>query len=225
MNRLYQTGIFIILCSILTSCSAQERKGKNTGPANIVVGGAFENRELTYAGMPRSINATDTSPGWNQKGQRILLTGTVYHIDEKTPAPDVLLYYYQTNTEGRYLHKPDEERSMAPNEKGQTHGYIRGWVKTDSAGRYFIYTVKPGAYPTWDEPAHIHFTVKEPNPIVEYYIDDVVFDDDKLLTQAFRNKLANRGGSGVLRLAPQGDLQVGKRNIILGLNIPDYPRK
>lgn len=114
---------------------------------------------------------------------------------------------------------------MAPNELGQTHGYIRGWVKTDTAGKYFIYTVRPGTYPTNDEPAHIHITVKEPNDIKEYYIDDFVFDDDKLLTSLKRQKMDNRCGSGILRLVQNGNLQIGERNLILGLNIPDYPNK
>ena len=115
---------------------------------------------------------------------------------------------------------------MPPNEKGQTHGYIRGWVKTDSLGRYFIYTVRPGKYPAGDFPAHIHLTIKEPDEINEYYIDDIVFDDDKLLTTAYRKKMENRAGSGVVRMERQKDsLLVGERNIILGLNIPDYPIK
>jgi len=111
----------------------------------------------------------------------------------------------------------------APNELGQTHGYIRGWVKTDADVYYFIYTVRPGIYPTKDEPDHIHITVKEPNNFNEYYIDDFVFDDDKMLTTAKRKKMENRCGSGVLRMVQKGDLLVGERNIILGLNIPDYP--
>jgi protocatechuate 3,4-dioxygenase beta subunit len=113
---------------------------------------------------------------------------------------------------------------MPPNKQGQTHGYIRGWVKTDAEGKYFIYTIKPGTYPTRDAPAHIHFTVKEPNDIKEYYIDDVVFDDDPLLNTEARAKLENRCGSGIVRLAAKESLQVGERNLILGLNIPNHPK-
>lgn len=203
----------VIFTSILLSCNGQ------------TVGGAFENSEFTYYGIPKIISSSDTSSGWKQKGQKILLTGIVYQQDGKTPASNVLLYYYHTNTEGKYLHKPEEKRSMPPNELGQTHGYIRGWVKTDTMGKYFIYTVRPGTYPTNDEPAHVHITVKEPNDIKEYYIDDFVFDDDKLLTSAKRKKMENRCGSGVLRMVQNGDLQIGERNLILGQNIPDYPNK
>jgi protocatechuate 3,4-dioxygenase beta subunit len=223
MKRLYKIGLLIVLCNFLTSCNAQKKESNKTTNNSQSVGGAFENREFTYYGIPKTISSTDTSSGWNQPGQKILLTGTVYQIDGKTPAPNVLLYYYHTNTEGRYIHRPEEKRSMPPNEQGQTHGYIRGWVKTDSAGLYHIYTVKPESYPNFDEPAHVHVTVKEPNDINEYYIDDFVFDDDKLLTSVKRNRLQNRCGSGILSMVQKDDLQVGKRNIILGLNIPDYP--
>lgn len=219
------TIILVLLLStqlcVVSGCQGQSKP--ESMPEK--VGGAFENSEYTYYGIPKVVSSTDTSAGWNQQGPKMLLTGTVYQSDGKTPAPDVLLYYYHTNTEGRYLHKPDEERSMPPNSLGQTHGYIRGWVKTDRQGRYFIYTVRPGTYPTRDEPAHVHVTVKEPNALNEYYIDDFVFDDDELLTSAKRKKLENRGGSGVLRLVRVDGMMVGERNLFLGLNIPGYPIK
>ena len=131
-----KTFFLFLVTYILLSCNGQR------------VGGNFENSEFTFNGITKAISAVDTSSGWTQNGQKILLTGIAYHQDGITPAPNVLIYYYQTNIEGRYVHKPMEKRSMPPNEKGQTHGYIRGWVKTDSSGRYFIYTVRPGKYPT-----------------------------------------------------------------------------
>jgi len=35
--------------------------------------------------------------------------------------------------------------------------------------------------------------------------------------------MENRGGSGILRVLVSGDLQIAEHNIILGLNIPNYP--
>lgn len=224
MKRLYQIGLLFTLGTFI-SCNGQTKQSNGTTPNQQSISGAFGTSVFTYYGIAKTISASDTSSGWNQNGQKILLTGIVYQIDGKTPAPDVLLYYYQTNTDGKYLHKPEETRSMPPNELGQTHGYIRGWVKTDKEGKYYIYTIRPGTYPTNDEPAHVHLTVKEPNDLNEYYIDDFVFDDDKLLTSVKRKKMENRSGSGVLRIVQKGDLQIGERNIILGLNIPDYPQK
>ncbi len=213
--------------TFLTECTGQQNKTAQQPASENAnrpkqVGGNFENKEFTYYGIPKNILQIDTSSGWGQSGQKILLTGIVYQPDGKTPAPEVLIYYYHTNIEGRYLHRPEEKRSMPPNELGQTHGYIRGWVKTDSNGVYKIFTVRPGIYPTRDEPAHIHATIKEPNDINEYYIDDFVFDDDPFLTATKRKKMYNRCGSGILKLVPNNHLFVGERNMVLGLNIPDY---
>lgn len=170
---------------------------------------------------PTDISWTDKSPGWKLSGPKLLITGIVYQPDGRTPAPHVVIYYYHTNTEGRYIHLSEEPRSMPPNAQGQTHGHIRGWVKTGANGIYEIYTVRPGKYPHFEDPAHIHLTVQEPNRN-EYYIDDVVFDDDPLLTTSKRLKMENRGGTGVVRLVKKGDLFIGERNIILGLHIPGY---
>lgn len=175
-------------------------------------------------GIPQNIASTDTSAGWKQAGQKILITGIIYKSDARTPAPGVVLYYYHTNTEGKYLHKENEKRSLPPNTEGQTHGYIRGWVKTDSAGKYSIYTVRPGVYPTRDEPAHIHLTISEPGLEKSYYVDEVVFDDDKFLTTERRKKMENRGGSGIVRMLQKDSVQIAEHNIILGLNIPGYAK-
>ncbi len=204
-----------VLC--LTACSGQSANKPK-------IGGAFENSAFTYAGMPRYIDATDTSAAWKEAGQRICITGTVYAADGKTPVPDVLLYYYQTNTSGKYIHRPEIPKSMTPNAAGQTHGYIRGWVKTDCYGKYAIYTIRPGVYPTMDAPAHIHMTVKEPNAIPEYYIDDIVFDDDVLVNTQYRRKMENRCGSGIVKLLDAGTYKVGERDVILGLHIPNHPQ-
>lgn len=131
----------------------------------------------------------------------------------------MVVYHYHTDITGRYKHRPEVPESMPPIEKGQTHG----WVKSNAKGQYFINTVRPGTYPTRDEPAHVHLTVKEPNEISEYYVDDMVFDDDPLLTTAKRVSLENRAGSGVVRLVKKDGLWVGERDIRLGLHIPDYP--
>lgn len=211
-----------ILCLLIVYVSIISCNGQPSSTQPKKVGGPFENPEFTYYGIPKVFSSSDTSAAWYLAGEKLLLTGTVFGSDGKTPSPDVLIYYYQTNSEGRYIHKPDVSKSMPPNELGQTHGFIRGWVKTDKDGKYYIYTTRPGVYPTRDEPAHIHVTIKEPNDINEYYIDDFVFDDDEILNTARRRKMENRGGSGVLRLVKQNDMFIGERNIFLGLNIPDY---
>lgn len=222
MYKYYPFFVLIFLFSLFPSCigqsnntnkSNQNRQGINQG----LVGGPFENSEFMYIGMPEKINSVDTSAGWTQIGQKLLINGKILKPDGKTPASDVILYYYHTDTKGHYANKPELDKRVA------RHGYIRGWVKSDKNGNYSIYTVRPGSYPNSNSSAHIHPSIKEPNPINEYYIDEFVFDDDSLLTKRQRKKLENRGGSGILKVSNSGDMQIANHTIILGLNIPNYP--
>jgi len=207
-----------MLTSLLLSCNGQSTSTtKNQTTKGGIVGGPFENGEFMYIGMPEHIEPVDTSAGWSQQGQKLLVVGTIYKLDGRTPAPNVILYYYHTDINGVYANKKGLDSRVV------RHGYIRGWVKSDSNGKYAIYTVRPAPYPNRNFEAHIHPSIKEPNIDKEYYIDEFVFDDDKLLTGDKRKKLPNRGGSGILRVFKKGELQIAEHNIILGLNIPNYP--
>lgn len=208
----------------LGGCQAQQNQSQQESVRpnvpNKIVGGGCDGCELMYLGMPDKINEVDTSAGWFEKGQKLLLTGTAFHLDGKTPASDVVIYYWHTDSEGLY----SPGKGMHPN--AREHGRLRGWVKTGPDGGYAIYTNRPAPYPNEDLPAHIHLSIKEPDVANEYYTDDIVFDDDKLLIANFKKyPPENRCGSGVLRVLIDGDLQVAEHDIILGLNIPNYPKK
>ena len=95
-------------------------------------------------------------------------------------------------------------------------------MKTNVKGEYKFTTIKPAPYPNGNIPAHIHPIVKEPDKN-EYYIDECRFDDDPLQTAQERSKSEDRGGSGIIQLTKrEGGIWSGERNIILGLNIPNY---
>lgn len=201
------------------SCAGQKNEKKQT-ETKTIVGGGCDGCELMYIGMPAEINSVDTSAGWNEKGQKLIVTGTVFQIDGKTPAKDVIVYYWQTDNDGYYSPRPEMD------ERTKQHGHIRGWVKTGADGKYTIKTIRPAPYPNDVLPAHIHFSIKEPDIENEYYTDDINFDDDKLLIPYFKKyPQENRGGSGVVRILLQDKLQIAEHNIILGLNIPNYPKK
>jgi protocatechuate 3,4-dioxygenase, beta subunit len=220
MKQAIHFVIFVFLLISLTCCNGQTKNNiptANSSNTKTFVGGGCDGCEIMYVGMPSNILSTDTSAGWTEKGQKLLITGKVYKMDGKTVAPNVIIYYWQTDNNGYY------SASKGMNEKEKRHGHIRGWVKTNESGDYSIYTIKPAHYPNDNIPAHIHTSIKEPNIDNEYYIDDFIFDDDKLLTGEKRKALENRGGSGVLRLLLNEDVQIAEHNIILGLNIPNYP--
>ena len=99
---------------------------------------------------------------------------------------------------------------------------MRGWAVSDDQGRYRFDTIRPASYPTRDVPAHIHMHVLEPG-CSTYYIDDVMFTDDPLLTPAQRRAhAAGRGGNGIVTPArTEGRWQVA-RDIRLGAGIPGH---
>lgn len=212
----------LLILGLTTGCngspSYDQKSGIASGTQTVPrVGGNCETCELMYVGMPESIDATDTSAAWSEPGQKLMVSGIVYKPDGKTPAANVVLYYWQTAKEGAYADReglnPDVRR----------HGYIRGWVQTDAKGQYSIYTIRPGSYPGRKDPAHIHMLVKEPHLPNEYYIDDILFDDDPKLTLKWRNYLDNRGGNGIVQPKQEKEVHIAQRDIILGKNITNYP--
>lgn len=222
MKPLYSLAVFALLLQFSISCNSPVKSNtQQPQPANAKkpVGGGCDGCEIMYAGMPAVLAWADTSDGWHENGQRLLVTGTVFKPDGKTPAPDVIIYYWHTDNNGHYTPKANM------NEKAKLHGYLRGWIKTDAMGRYAMYTIKPAPYPNEDMPAHIHIAIKEPHINNEYYIDDFVFDDDTLLTTEKRKALENRGGSGILHTIISDHMHMATHNIMLGLNIPHYPEK
>lgn len=214
MKKPLLSSIFLL---IFASCQAQnETKSKSVIP----VGGGCDGCELMYLGMPDTIAAADTSVGWTGATQKLIVNGTVFETDGRTPAAEVIVYYWHTDEAGFYAKKENK-----PVGDAARHGARRGWTKTGSDGHYSIYTNRPAAYPNRDSPAHIHLAIKEPAITDEYYVDELVFDDDPLLTAAKRKALENRGGSGILRPEQQAGVQVARHDVILGLHIPHYPGK
>jgi len=200
---------FSVLLSI-TGCAQQ-----NTGSK---VGGTCEGCEAIFeTPIPfDQLNWVDTLPDFKEAGPKMLITGTIYQADGKTPARNTILYVYHTDQKGVYATKGNEAGW------GKRHGYIRGWIRTHADGRYAFYTLKPAAYPREKIPAHIHPVIKEVDKN-EYYIDEYLFDDDPFLTAAERKKQEKRGGNGIIVLTKKNGLLTANRDIILGMNIPGYP--
>jgi protocatechuate 3,4-dioxygenase beta subunit len=146
------------------------------------------------------------------------IEGTVFDTRGR-PVKGVIVYAYHTNAQGVY---PTDEQF-----RGQAafrHGRLRAWVQTDETGRYTFDTIRPAPYPNTDLPAHVHMHVIEVGRCT-YYIDDLMFEDDPLLTPLMLARLTlGRGGSGVAR-PRQGaaGVQLVTRDIVLGQRINGYP--
>ena len=202
--------LFMIAISIqITGCSQSNNTKK--------IGGGCEGCEVIFASPVafEKLNWVDTLPDFNEAGPKLIISGTVYKSDGKTPAKDIVVYFYHTDQTGHYTNKYNEKGYAGRN------GYIKGWIKTNAKGEYKIYTLKPAAYPGTNIPAHIHPVIKEPNKN-EYYIDEYLFEGDPFLTASQRSRQELRGGSGIISLEKKDNMLYGKRNIILGRNIPNY---
>ena len=158
---------------------------------------------------PQELQSETTIADPGEPGRRLLLTGTVYEPDGETPADGVLLYVHHTNAKGLYPTRGDETGN------GRRHGYLRGWVLSDSQGRYKVHTIKPGSYPDRADPAHIHISVKEPGR-EEYWIDSVWFAGDPKITPRIRERRTGRGGEATVTLQedPDGTL-VARKDVVL----------
>jgi protocatechuate 3,4-dioxygenase beta subunit len=91
-----------------------------------------------------------------RRGQRLVVSGTVYAADCTTTLAGATLQVWQTDADGVY---------------GPGHGtanitccYLQGMLRPDARGRYEFTTVKPGHYQGEADapPAHIHFDVRHP---------------------------------------------------------------
>lgn len=205
-------AVILFLSLFVFSC-----KGQSSSTTERKVGGPCQDCEalLDYKKMDVKPQSIDTLPGFDTYEPKIKISGRIFQKDGKTPAKDVLLYIYHVNRDGLY------EASDQPIAWEQTHGQHRTWLKTDRNGAFTFYTFRPVAYPNTQEPEHIHIYVKEPNTI-PYYIDSYFFESDPLLTADKRQTLKNRGGSGIVKLKMEEGIWAANRDIILGLNIPDY---
>ena len=158
---------------------------------------------------PASLHSDAQIATAQEPGDRMQIAGTVFAADGKTPAPDVVIYAYQTNAQGLYAGGTPET------EASRRHGRLRAWVRTGDDGMYRFDTIKPAPYPDDTIPAHIHFTVLE-RAKRPYWIDDIVFAGEFGVTNAYRQSMTNKGGDGIVKLTrAEGGLWLAKRDIVL----------
>jgi protocatechuate 3,4-dioxygenase beta subunit len=143
----------------------------------------------------------------NEPGERLVLNGKVFNKDG-TPAAGVLIYAYHTNLQGIYEKKGDETGN------GKRHGHLRGWIKTDAQGRYQFNTIKPAAYPSRSEPAHVHFTLSSEN-MPEYWIESTLFNDDPLISPKMKADDDKGRFAHIITLTKKDGIWAGERDIKL----------
>lgn len=205
--RLFLAMAFLVLLAGSGGASAREP----------VVGLPCDGCEAVFEGLLRNIPARSRIAPRDEPGQPLTLTGRVYGA-AGDPVPGIVVYAYQTNAGGVY---PRPARPLGT--ASARHGTLRGWARTGADGRYRFDTIRPGSYPSRDTPQHIHMHVIEPG-CAAYYIDDVMFTDDPLLTARERRRKPARAGSGIVTPIRSDGRWLVTRDIRLGADIPGYPR-
>lgn len=162
-----------------------------------------------------SVPAKITIVSEKEPGDPMIISGTIFAPDGRTPVEGIDLFVYQTDATGVY--------STSGNGGDNRNTRIHGIVRSGSDGRYEFRTIKPGSYPASRNPAHIHAYISGPG-YPEYWIDEYHFSDDPFVTDDMRSKAGQgsfssiltltRGADGILRGIR--DIKVAARAIVLG---------
>jgi len=142
----------------------------------------------------------------NEPGQPLIVSGTIYAPDGRTPMKGITLSVYQTDATGVYTTSGGNNRNTR----------IHGAMLSNDEGRYEFRTIKPGSYPGSRNPAHIHAYVAGPG-YPEYWIDEYHFDDDPFISDEKKRAAAEQGTfSPILKLTRgSDDILRGTRDIRL----------
>ena len=83
---------------------------------------------------PVSVSSVGIIGTASEPGERLVFNGQVFAPDGVTPASGVIVYAYQTDSNGHY--------------QNDANGVARlhGWTKTDAQGRFEFRTIRPGPY-------------------------------------------------------------------------------
>jgi protocatechuate 3,4-dioxygenase, beta subunit len=147
------------------------------------------------AGQPAEPTWKATIVADGEPGEPLIVSGTIFLPDGRTPLPNANLFVYQTDATGRY----------STTGGGNRNTRIHGLMRTNSEGRYEFRTIKPGSYPASRNPAHIHAYVSA-SGYPEYWIDEYHFDDDPFVTSDMRSRVTGAGNfSSILKLSRGAD--------------------
>ena len=117
---------------------------------------------------PVSVNSVGVIGTVNEPGDHLVVTGQVFAPDGITPAANVIVYAYQTDSTGEYH---NDANGVAR---------LHGWAKTDAQGRFEFRTIRPAPYPGRSIPAHIHFHIYGGGYPLQW-TPELMFADDPLL--------------------------------------------
>lgn len=198
-----------LLAAPLLSCSAQKAEPLQTiidhSRERLPYTNGFGSMPCSKCIAPPTMSPKITITSKDEKGEPLIMSGTIFQPDGVTPAEGIVLYVYHTDATG-YYSKDDDPYNPR----------LRGWMKTGKDGKYEFRTIKPAPYPKRTTPAHIHAQIYS-STIAEYAIDEYWFEGDPFITPEEKAKLTGRGGfNSIIKLTQNNDgVLSGVRNIKL----------
>jgi protocatechuate 3,4-dioxygenase beta subunit len=159
--------------------------------------GCSQTRSLSSAasaGRQANVPWKATIVSESEPGEPMIISGTIYAPDGKTPLEGITLFVYQTDATGRYSTTGGDNRNTR----------IHGVMRSNSEGRYAFRTIKPAPYPASRIAAHIHAFVSGPG-YPEYWIDEYHFADDPFVTEDMRSKAGTGNLSSILTVTRGAD--------------------
>jgi protocatechuate 3,4-dioxygenase beta subunit len=151
-------------------------------PAQGTASAAADAPSRTRLGPAAELRGSAEAAAAARRGQRLLVSGTVYAADCTTPLAGATLQVWQTDADGEYGpgHGTDNLRCC----------YLQGTLRTDARGRYEFTTIKPGHYKgeAQPPPAHIHFEVGHPD--AGGLMTELLFEGDPSLSPGVQGQVA-----------------------------------